>query len=132
MMAKNSKAKAALRGNEKQVEKRSDALYWVVASFLLLVGMGGNVLYSDVAFAVRLALDLILLCLLIAVLLPTRLVKSWRGYVMQAWMELHRVTWPSAAETKGATIMVVVVVTLVSILLWVLDSLLIQIVKWFV
>jgi preprotein translocase subunit SecE len=109
-----------------------DKWYWLAASVLLLAGIAGNVFFQAMAFPIRLALDLILICLVIAVLMPTRLAGVCQGYVQQAWMELRRVTWPSYHEARSATIMVVVVVVAVSLLLWVLDSILIHIVKLFV
>jgi len=53
---------------------------------------------------------------------------AW-GFVGGARTEVRKVIWPTRAETMQTTLMVVIMVILVGILLWIMDSFLLWAVK---
>jgi preprotein translocase subunit SecE len=43
-------------------------------------------------------------------------------FLQQVKAELQKVTWPTRSETYGSTVVVIVLVLMVAIFLWVVDS----------
>ena len=76
------------------------------------------------AWALRAAAGVILICLLVAIAATTALgSKAWR-FMIEAKAELRKVVWPTRAETVQTSLLVVVMVIIVVLILWGLDSVL--------
>ncbi len=60
----------------------------------------------------------------IALAYQTALGKSLWGYVVGSRIELRKVVWPTRQESLQATLMIAVVVLIMALMLWGLDSLL--------
>jgi preprotein translocase subunit SecE len=52
-----------------------------------------------------------------------------RRFLEECWAELKKVTWPTRAETRGATIAVTVGVLIVATYLWAVDFVFSTIIK---
>lgn len=52
-----------------------------------------------------------------------------RTFLEECWAEMKKVTWPSRAETRGATIAVTVGVLIVAAYLWAVDFLFSSLIK---
>lgn len=50
-----------------------------------------------------------------------------RAFVQEAWSELRRVQWPSLKEVQAATLVVILLVGIVALFLFVVDTIL----SWF-
>jgi preprotein translocase subunit SecE len=54
-------------------------------------------------------------------------IDTARSFVQEAWSELRRVQWPARNEVRVATIIVVLLVSTISVFLFLVDTLL----SWF-
>ena len=49
-------------------------------------------------------------------------VRETRTFLEECWVELQKVTWPDRDQLKQATIVVVVFTIAISLLIWLMDS----------
>lgn len=54
------------------------------------------------------------------------------GFFKDSRSELKRIVWPSRPETTQMTIIVLVMVTLLSFFLWVIDSIVLKVIGWMI
>ncbi len=119
--------------NTKAEQERSgasgaDTFKLLAALAVLIAGIVGFYWFSGGHFAIR-VLGLTAAMLIAAGLaLITAPGRSLLGFVDETRFELRKVTWPTRQETVQTTIVVFVVVTIISIVLWLVDMLL----SWFV
>lgn len=68
----------------------------------------------------------VLVAAVVALLLAsqTGLGRQTTGFLHDAQIEIRKVVWPTTAETRQTTMLVVVMVIVVSLMLWGIDSLL--------
>lgn len=93
-------------------------LFWVVAA----VALFANTYYQDVVWSLRAAVALLLCCLLIGIAATTALGRKAWGFLLGARLELRKVVWPTRAETMQTLLLVVVMVVVIALVLWALDS----------
>lgn len=101
-----------------------DALKWVVVAVLVAAGVVGNSVYSEESLLYRVIALLVLALISGFVALQTEKGAAFFGLFKEAKAEIRKVVWPSRQETTQTTLIVTVVVLLVGLLLWGLDSLL--------
>ena len=106
-----------------------DGLKWLVVVLLVAVGVVGNSLYSEESLLYRVLALLALAVVAVFVALQTAKGKAFFTLFKEAKNEIRRVVWPTRQETLQTTGMVVVVVLLIGLFLWGLDSLLAWIVS---
>jgi preprotein translocase subunit SecE len=113
------------QNNEQAAGSARDTALLGLAMALLV---GGLAAFYTVAAALNPALKaLVLLGSIGAALLvtyQTAMGRSLWGYVVGSRIELRKVVWPSKQESVQATLMIAVVVLIMALLLWGLDSLL--------
>jgi preprotein translocase subunit SecE len=105
-------------------ESKLDSLKWLVVIALVVVGVVGNSYYSDQSLLYRVLALLALAVVAALVALQTAKGKAFFDLFKEAKNEIRKVVWPSRQETVQTTAIVVVVVLLVGLLLWAIDSLL--------
>jgi preprotein translocase subunit SecE len=117
-------AKAEVQGS------KSDSLMLVLA---LAIAIGGSVAFYY--FAEQYALLYRVLALLavmgVAVTISMRTTKgraTW-DFLKDSRTEIRKVVWPTRAETMQTTLIVMLMVILVGIMLWIMDSFLLWAVK---
>lgn len=44
-----------------------------------------------------------------------------KSFIEACWAEMHKVTWPDWEQTRGATIVIIVFVMMVSAVIWGMD-----------
>ncbi|QLH42321.1 MAG: preprotein translocase subunit SecE [Coxiellaceae bacterium] len=103
---------------------------WLLALILLIGGIVANYYYRDVAWAIRAAIGIVLLCLIAIVALQTTQGKAIWQFAKDARLELRKVVWPTRQETIQTTMIVIAMVVVVSLLLWGIDSILMWGVSW--
>lgn len=114
---------------EPQLESPSSSRYdslLLLASVVLLVG-GMFAFYwfnGSLNAALRMLILIAALGSAVAVAYQTQLGRELWGYVVGSRTELRKVVWPSRQEAVQSTLMIAVVVLVMSLLLWGLDSLL--------
>ena len=120
--------KAKLDNRRKQYSQ-GDLPKWMLASALLGIGIASNYHWHDLAWSLRFAVGIILVSILLGLVAWTRKGKlAWR-FVKEARAELRKVVWPTRKETTQVAIMIVVVVVLMAIILWCVDSILMWVVS---
>jgi preprotein translocase subunit SecE len=110
-------------GSELQAP-RFDTLKWLLVIAIVIIGISGNHWYSG-QFLLYRAIALVFLSIL-ALFIAFQTARGKAFYVMfsEARNEIRKVVWPNRQETTQTTLIVLVVVFIMSLLLWGLDSLL--------
>jgi len=101
-----------------------DALKWVVVVAIVAAGVVGNSVYSDQSLFYRVVALIVLALGAGFVSLQTAKGKAFFTLFKEAKQEIRKVVWPTRQETAQTTLIVVVVVLIVGLMLWGLDSLL--------
>jgi preprotein translocase subunit SecE len=84
---------------------------------------------NQINVTVRVVMVLGALGVSLALAYQTQVGKSMWGYVRGANIEVRKTTWPTRQESLQATLMIAVVVLIVALILWGLDSALLYGVK---
>lgn len=105
------------------VVKRSDSLKWLAVFAIFAASIVANYHYDGVAWALRAALGILLVAIIVGIALSTA--KGWQAweFIKSARIELRKVVWPTRQETVQTTLVVVVFVVITALILWGLDSL---------
>jgi preprotein translocase subunit SecE len=101
-----------------------DLVKWLVVVAILAVGIVGNSIYADQSLFYRVVALLVLALVAGFVSLQTVKGKAFFLLFKEAKQEIRKVVWPTRQETLQTTAIVVVVVLIVGLMLWGLDSLL--------
>lgn len=100
-----------------------DGLKWLVVVLLIAGAVYGNYYFAEESLLYR-VVALIVVGLVVAfVALQTQKGDSFMTLLRGAYNEARRVVWPTRQERNQTTLMVVVVVLIMSLILWGLDSL---------
>lgn len=100
-----------------------DTVLWVLAAVIVAVGIYGNSVYSNEYSVFYRALALAPM----AIVAGLALIKTSKGaaflrLVKESRQEIRRVVWPTRQETTQTTLMVAVVVVVMGLILWGLDT----------
>jgi preprotein translocase subunit SecE len=109
---------------------KSGIIFWVLAILLLLGGIVANHYFQEVAFAVRLAAWLVVVCIALLILVQTPTGKKIWSFAKDARVELRKVVWPKRQEAVHITAIVAGLVILMALIMWGLDSILLWLVGW--
>jgi preprotein translocase subunit SecE len=115
---------------ENQDGIRSDWLKWLIAAVLLLAGLVANYYYSHVSMLLRTAVWVLLLAASLFVASKTKKGRWVVDFVWDAKLELRKVVWPTRDETMQTTLVVAVMVVILALLLWGMDSILVWLIGW--
>lgn len=102
---------------------RLDQFKWLIVFVLVTLGVVGNSYYSGESLLYRVIALVALASAAIGVGLTTQKGAEFREMFKEARVELRKVVWPTRMETGQTTAIVVVVVLIVALILWALDSL---------
>ncbi len=101
----------------------SDRLKWILVLVLLVVGFVGNAYFSQTPWAIRAAVAIVWLLILVAIALWTSQgQKAWK-FIKAARVELRKVVWPTRQETTQTTLVVIAMVVVTAVFLWGIDTL---------
>lgn len=118
--------------NAKAEENSSalDIVKWLLVIVIVAAGVAGNSYYAEEVSPLYRALVLIVLAALaMGIAYFTVKGRAFVELLKEARVEVKKVVWPTRAETHQSTLIVALVVALMSVVLWGLDSLLAFIVK---
>ena len=101
-----------------------DGLKWAVVVALVAAGVVGNSVYSEESLLYRVIALLVIAGVAGFVALQTAKGAAFFTLFKEAKAEIRKVVWPTRQETTQTTLIVTVVVLIVGLLLWGLDSLL--------
>ena len=105
------------------VRDPGNAIKWVVVVLLLVAASLVNRFLPDMAVLGRGLIMVALGGVALVLALLTRQGKSFLDLFRQAQVEVRKVVWPTRAETWQTTMIVLVVVLVMALLLWGMDSL---------
>jgi preprotein translocase subunit SecE len=111
----------------------NDYIKWTLASVAIIFGIALNYsnLVASAPFIVRLSAVLIIFVAGVFIAATTTHGKQAWVFVLSAQNEARKVVWPTRQETIQASIIVVIMVVIMSIILWGFDSALFKILAWF-
>ena len=116
-------------GNKKKVveDKSSssgfDIVKWSFVLLLLAAGAIANSEYSQVAWAIRTSIGIVVFAVALFVALSTAKGRKAWAFMKSSRTELRKVVWPTRQETIQTTIMVIVMVVIAGLILLAMDSL---------
>lgn len=113
--------KAKVTKSEETVCRR----WWFLSALLLFAAVATNHYYlATLDWGLRITAWLLVAALLLLLVMQTVQGRSFALFLSNVRSELRKVVWPGRQETVTFTVMVVVIVSLVALVLWLLDSML--------
>jgi preprotein translocase subunit SecE len=106
-----------------------DKIKVAVAVLLVAAGIGGFYYLQESATVIRLAAFLAGLAAGAAVLWTTASGQAFFAFAQESAAETRKVVWPTRNETLQATAIVFVFVVIMALFLWVVDGILLWVVK---
>ena len=103
---------------------------WAVVILLLAGGVVGNQLLQQFSLSLRLIGWIILAGMVLGIAATTASGKKAIAFAREAKTELRQVVWPTRQEVVRIAMMVVILILLVGLVLWGIDSLLLWAVGW--
>jgi preprotein translocase subunit SecE len=112
-----------------QSDERLDPIKWL-ASVLLLVGaVFGFYYYEETSTLLRVLLLLVATGAALFVASLTVKGRQSRQFIRDTHLEVRKVVWPSRQETVQTTGIVIVMVLIIALMIWMVDSILFWIVQ---
>ena len=112
----NSRQRTLLSG-------KLDIFLWMLLLAIVLMIVFGNLYFSALDKSLRVTAILILSLLTIGIFRITKKGKTTWSFIKDARSELRKVVWPTRQETLRTSFLIFVVVMLMSLFLWGIDSL---------
>lgn len=106
-----------------------DTAKLTVAFLLVLAGAIAFNYYSDESLLLRVIAMIVVAAIALGIALATAKGRLALGFVKDARTEVRKVVWPTRNETLQTTLIVMIMVVLVGVLLWIMDSFLLWAVK---
>ncbi len=103
---------------------RFDAIKWILVGLVVAAGVAGNVLFAEYSLLYRVLGLLVLAAIALAIASQTAKGAALWSLMQGSRTEIRKVVWPTHQETLQTTAIVLVVVVIMALLLWGLDSLL--------
>ncbi len=99
-----------------------DWLLWLLVVLLIGGGVFGNYYFESEPLLWRVSGVVAVAIVALVIGLQTTAGKSFSEFFKGARVEIKKVVWPTRQETLQTTLVVVVVVALMSLILWALDT----------
>ena len=106
-----------------------EVLKWLVVTTLLIVVIVGNYFYRDCSLPIRALAVMLIITIAGCVAMMTTKGKYIIAFAHEARTEVCKVIWPSRKKTLYTTLIVASVTTMMSLILWGLDSILVHVVS---
>lgn len=100
-----------------------DGLKWLVVALLVGGAIYGNYHFAEESLLYRVVALIVVAVVVAFIAANTQRGNSFMSLLHGAYTEARRVVWPTRQERNQTTLMVVVVVLVMSLILWGLDSL---------
>jgi len=99
-----------------------DSLKWLLAVAVIAAGLYANAEFATLTLIYRVLAGLVVVGLFVAIALTTQQGRAVYDLAKEARVEIRKVVWPTRQETTQTTLIVVVMVILVGLILWAMDS----------
>ncbi len=131
-MTNKNKKKISEKPAENTLKNKGvNTFLWIVAIVLLAVAAVGNVYFSThFSLLVRV---LLMIGLGIAGLVMVALTNEGSkaiAFLKESRLELRKVIWPTRQESTQTTFIVIAITVLISLVLWAMDSIIVQLVTF--
>jgi preprotein translocase subunit SecE len=103
--------------------KKKDYFLWLFIAFIILSIIAGNLYFDTVNISLRITTILILALIALGLASLTQKGKLTWVFIKEARLELRKVVWPTRQETLRTSFLIFVIVVLMSLILWAIDSL---------
>ncbi|MDX2464933.1 MAG: preprotein translocase subunit SecE [Porticoccus sp.] len=100
-----------------------DGLKWFAVALLIAGAVYGNYYFSEESLLYRVVALVVVAVTVAFIAINTQKGNGFMALLRGAYTEARRVVWPTRQERNQTTLMVVVVVLVMSLILWGLDSL---------
>ena len=107
-----------------------DYFKWILVAVLLVGGVTANYHYEQVSVAVRSAIGLLWLIVVLALAAWTSVGQRALGFIRAARQEMRKVVWPTRREAVQTALIVVVMVGVMALILWGVDALFLWLIGW--
>jgi preprotein translocase subunit SecE len=107
-----------------------DWVKWLIATLLIISGLVANYYYNDQPWPLRLLAWLFLLGLVAAIASQTFQGRRAIIFARESRLELRKVFWPTRQETMQTTLFVAIMVVVLALVLWGIDSILMWLIGW--
>lgn len=121
----------ALNIKSEQIKSPRDKVVWLFVLLLIAALAVANYYFSDQSAPLRMTWSLLALIVILALASFTEKGKRFWIFAKESKIELRKVVWPTRQETIRWTIMIVVVVVVMALFLWGVDSILLWGVRFF-
>lgn len=109
----------------KQTEAKSGDLFkWALVWALLIAGVVANLYYNNVASAIKMSVGIVWVIVLLLIAGQTAKGHKTRVFIKNSRAEMLKVVWPERPQIVQMSFIVVIMIVIVSLLLWGMDSLL--------
>ena len=108
---------------------KADTFKLLIALSVIVAGAIAFYTYSEYSLLMRVLSLLVVVAVAVMIAMQTEKGRSAWSFVGSARTEVRKVIWPTRAETVQTTLIVIVMVILVGIILWIMDSFLLWAVK---
>jgi preprotein translocase subunit SecE len=111
----------------------TDVVLWILAALVAAAGIYGFVYFEGQAMTLIRVLGLVF-AVGVALAIASRTVKGreFFSYVREVDVERRKVVWPTRQETLQTTLIVLAVTVVVSILLFIMDTIFGGLVRWLI
>ena len=113
-----------------QENSKLDVVKWLFVFLLFAGGIVANYYYSNVAWAIRAAVGIVVLVFILLIASQTIKGRKALDVIKGARTELRKVVWPTRQETVQTTLVVVAMVVVTALILWGIDSLFLWFIGW--
>ncbi len=110
---------------------KKDRLCWLLIFLLVALGVVTSYYIREYTWSLKFIFWLLLTAAVATLAFITSQGRKFLIFINGATMELRKVVWPTRDETTKITAIVAALVFTMSIILWILDTFLLWIFRWF-
>ncbi len=115
-----------------RASNKLDTLKWLLVVLLLGAGIISFYYFDEYSLLLRVISLLVVVFLVAFIASTTEKGRTTLDFLQQSHLEVRRVVWPTRQETAQMTGVVLLLVLLVALIIWALDSILGWIVRFFI
>lgn len=110
-------------------KNKFDFFIWLLVVLLIAAGIVGFYYFAEYSFLLRVISLLIVMGLAGLLASTTKKGQATLSFLRESHLEVRRVVWPTRQETLQMTGVVLLMVVLVALIIWFLDSILLWLVR---
>jgi len=100
-----------------------DIIKWLMVGCVIAIGVAGNIYFDSYSLAIRASILILLAIVAGLIALTTHKGALLWSFLMDSRIELRKVVWPTRQETVQMSMMLIILISIMSIVLWGIDSL---------